>query len=668
MIVRDCTILLKSDSATLSETLVLYKGDQNIEYTFTLKDNAYKFSNGTDGNIVTQLEASYAQILWYKNAEIRITFPIQETNDGKVVLKITKELIDEDNEIGDYDFQIRLYDSNKEAILTLPPLLKVVHIKAPLFEKDPLADLASADVSTLVTAGPEETIYGTDGNYLKTTWVPGMIITSAKLNKIETALYDACRTKTAGDISLTDTSGNFTSDNVEGALSEINSQIKDKANLTELEVERKRIDSFVRLENGSTTGDAELMDIRIGADSNEYVTAGQAVREQIKQYVKYVGVNSENLFDYINATDGYYNSLDGTLNTTSGYKTTGLIPYKVGDVIRKSKDVSWFVQWIGFFDINGNILISDIGIDDYVDRSNSSYDEFCLSEKPQNGSLDNLAYITIAVSNFGETNDFANYMIVKNIDYPSNYVPYGFNYSNNFTNKILEEIEKNVVTPPIQIPSILDNKTLLFSGDSIMQALIENGDGTYGESYGWAELLKESNPLAIVKNYGQGGTTIAKRSDRTDSILERIDKMHTENPNADYIIFEGGVNDCYSNVPLGEITSDYNSLFDESTFCGALESLLKQAIVKWKGKKICYIVTFKVPTADYANFSEYMKKAKEICEKWSIPYIDLYTQSGMEYHIKEIATAYSYGGGGLHPNIEGYKLTIPKIAEFIKSL
>ena len=230
MIVRDCTILLKSDSATLSETLVLYKGDQNIEYTFTLKDNAYKFSNGTDGNIVTQLEASYAQILWYKNAEIRITFPIQETNDGKVVLKITKELIDEDNEMGDYDFQIRLYDSNKEAILTLPPLLKAVHIKAPLFEKDPLVDLASADVSTLVTAGPEETIYGTDGNYLKTTWVPGMIITSAKLNKIETALYDACRTKTAGDISLTDTSGNFTSDNVEGALSEINSQIKEITN------------------------------------------------------------------------------------------------------------------------------------------------------------------------------------------------------------------------------------------------------------------------------------------------------------------------------------------------------------------------------------------------------------------------------------------------------
>ena len=81
-----------------------------------------------------------------------------------------------------------------------------------------------------------------------------------------------------------------------------------------------------------------------------------------------------------------------------------------------------------------------------------------------------------------------------------------------------------------------------------------------------------------------------------------------------------------------------------------------------------YIVTFKVPSADYANFGLYMQKAKEICEKWSIPYIDLYNQSGMEYHIEEIAAAYSYGGGGLHPNVAGYELTMDKIENFIKSI
>lgn len=45
----------------------------------------------------------------------------------------------------------------------------------------------------------------------------------------------------------------------------------------ELATERSRIDSFVALKNGSTTGDAELQDARIGHDGTVYSTAGNAV-------------------------------------------------------------------------------------------------------------------------------------------------------------------------------------------------------------------------------------------------------------------------------------------------------------------------------------------------------------------------------------------------------
>lgn len=52
----------------------------------------------------------------------------------------------------------------------------------------------------------------------------------------------------------------------------------------DIAVLKARMDTFASLPNGSTTGDAELQDIRVGVDGKVYDSAGEAVRTQISNF------------------------------------------------------------------------------------------------------------------------------------------------------------------------------------------------------------------------------------------------------------------------------------------------------------------------------------------------------------------------------------------------
>ena len=79
---------------------------------------------------------------------------------------------------------------------------------------------------------------------------------------------------------------------VKGAVNELNAQYKEKANITDLAVERARIDNFTSLPEGSTTGDAELIDARIGANGVTYTNLGNAIRNQINAIVGYISASN----------------------------------------------------------------------------------------------------------------------------------------------------------------------------------------------------------------------------------------------------------------------------------------------------------------------------------------------------------------------------------------
>lgn len=104
--------------------------------------------------------------------------------------------------------------------------------------------------------------------------------------------------------------------------------------LTAYNVEHARINQLVALEDGSTTGDAELVEIRVGYDGTEYATAGDAVRGQVANIEGLFEVEkSSNLFNFETATPNKQLDLltgNVTAEDYGNYYVTDFIPTEYG--------------------------------------------------------------------------------------------------------------------------------------------------------------------------------------------------------------------------------------------------------------------------------------------------------------------------------------------------
>ena len=138
MIFTDRTVTVKGGVSSINEPIILYRGDKEVEIRFVLKEKApFIFNKEVDSNIIELSEAAYGQlVVKAPNGLPPIFSEVAPTNEGKIVFNITAEMIDEIAEVGNYTFQIRLFDESMNSRVTLPEVNGGIEIREPIASED----------------------------------------------------------------------------------------------------------------------------------------------------------------------------------------------------------------------------------------------------------------------------------------------------------------------------------------------------------------------------------------------------------------------------------------------------------------------------------------------------------------------------------------------------
>ena len=187
MIFTEKKITINNDQCKIDSPVVLYRGDYNVEVRFTIVSSPYKYSNKQETNVTESTEASFGQlIINVPNSKPIFSDVTPVESDGAIIFTIKKEMIDESIELGEYDFQIRLFDENQKSRATIPPVIQGIKIKEPIAIENE-TNVAQVNYGSTSTSTSLDS-FDSDGNYIETSWKDRDLITDSKLNKIEKAL------------------------------------------------------------------------------------------------------------------------------------------------------------------------------------------------------------------------------------------------------------------------------------------------------------------------------------------------------------------------------------------------------------------------------------------------------------------------------------------------
>ena len=201
-------------------------------------------------------------------------------------------------------------------------------------------------------------------------------------------------------------------------------------------------------------------------------------------------------------------------------------------------------------------------------------------------------------------------------------------------------------------------KTINWLGDSIVAG--EEFDEIVADYFGMN-----------LNDYGSPGARIAYKAGMTQDCLSVTYADMTDT--CDIIAVSGGTNDFQNSwTPFGTVTDTTND-----TFCGAMNVLCLGLINKYPDKQIFFTTPIKraqseSQTVDTVNqlgkkMIDYCNAIKEICARYSIPVLDMYSECLLNPQIPAQKSLF-FKSDGIHPNAAGRQIMARRVIGWLRQL
>ena len=209
----------------------------------------------------------------------------------------------------------------------------------------------------------------------------------------------------------------------------------------------------------------------------------------------------------------------------------------------------------------------------------------------------------------------------------------------------------------------LQHATINVLGDSITA-----GSGVTDAEHIYHAVLGRLVGADTVRNYGIGGTRIARQSGPDTHGVAFVDRYTEMADDADLVLVFGGTNDYgHGDAPFG--TMDDRT---PETFCGACHLLFAGLIEKYPTTPIVVMTPIQrldgnVPSGNTGlPLVAYADKIREIAGFYALPVLDLYRCSGICPDLP--VQQQRFCPDGLHPNNDGAARIAARLAGFLRTL